>query len=80
MQIARNLNVSFRRIYISNICIQTEKGRFSLVGKEVKKAKAGFIVSLIGGIIILIGDIIGYVWREELMGELGFVTGAEELC
>jgi len=51
-----------------------------LVGKEVKKAKAGFIVSLIGGIIILIGDIIGYVWREELMGELGFVTGAEELC
>ena len=79
MQIARNLNVSFRRIYISNICIQTEKGRFSLVGKEVKKAKAGFIVSLIGGIIILIGDIIGYVWREELMGELGFVTGAEEI-
>jgi len=37
-----------------------------MTSEEVKKAKAGFIVSLIGGIIILITDIAMYAGFAEL--------------
>ena len=43
-----------------------------MVGKEVKRATAGFIVSLIGGIIILIVDILVYAG----LGVLGVLEEA----
>jgi len=43
-----------------------------LAAKEVKKAKAGFIVSLIGAILILIVDVYMYYTIEVLEEAAGF--------